>query len=483
MRTQARPGLVLAVSSLAAFLAFLDVTIVNIAFPAIRTSFATSSLADLSWVFTAYNVVFAALLIPAGRLADQLGRRRVFLGGLVLFAVASAACAAAPTAGVLVAARVVQAVAAALLAPSSLALLLPAFPPERRGVAVGTWGAMGGVAAATGPALGGLLVEAFGWRAVFLVNLPVVALTVVAGAMLLVESRDERSGLPDLLGVLLLGGGVALLSLGIVEGEHGWTAPATVVPVLLGIASIVGFGLRSARVPNPLVELGLFRLRAFSASIVGYLVFSAAFYALLLSNILFLTGVWGLDVLTAGLAVTPGPLMAALMSTLGGRIADRFGARGAIVPGALAFTLGCVLFAVTIGPEPAYLVAFLPSTLLTGTGVGLIYSGLGAASVAQLPPARFATGSAVGTCARQIGAVFGIAVLLSALAVDSGLGAFRTGWVVLGFGGVVTAACGIVVGAVRAGRPPLATPPTEQRLGVSAAAAPHPPLDTAQEGS
>ena len=447
---QARPGLVLAVSSLAAFLAFLDVTIVNIAFPAITASFPTASLAGLSWVFTAYNVVFAALLIPAGRLADQLGRRRVFLAALVLFGLASAACALAPTAGWLVAARVLQAVAAALLAPSSLALLLPVFPPQRRGFAVGTWGAMGGVAAATGPALGGVLVDAFGWRAVFLVNLPVVVLTLVAGVRVLAETRDERSVLPDAASVLLLGAGVALLSLGIVDGESSWTGIGTLGPLAAGAALLVAFGLRSARVANPLVEPALFRLRAFTGSVVGYLVFSAGFYALLLSNILFLTRVWHWDVLLAGLAVTPGPLMAATFSAVGGRLADRFGARAAIVPGGLLFALGCVLFAVRIGPDPAYLTAFLPATLLTGTGVGLVYSGLGAAAVAQLPPARFATGSSVGTCARQIGAVFGIAVLLSAL--DAGA-AFRTGWFVMAATALVTAACGVVVGAVRASAP------------------------------
>ena len=181
----------LAVSSLAAFLAFLDVTIVNIAFPAIAAEFPASSAADLSWIFTAYNVTFAALLVPAGRLADLWGRRRVFLVGLALFGVASAVCAAAPTVGLLVAGRTAQAVAAALLAPSSLALLLPAFPPERRGFAVGTWGAMGGIAAATGPALGGLVVDALGWRAVFLLNLPVVALTLVAAV-----ARDDGVARP-----------------------------------------------------------------------------------------------------------------------------------------------------------------------------------------------------------------------------------------------------------------------------------------------
>jgi EmrB/QacA subfamily drug resistance transporter len=451
---------VLAVSSLAAFLAFLDVTIVNIAFPAISAEFATTSLATLSWVFSGYNVTFAALLIPAGRLADLLGRRRVFLAGLSLFGLASVACALAPGAGVLVAARILQAVAAALLAPSSLALLLPAFPPERRGFVVGTWGAMGGVAAAAGPALGGVLVDALGWRAVFFVNLPVVVVTLVVGALVLTESRDERSGLPDPFSVLLLGAGVALLALGIVDAEDaGWIALGTAAPLLAGLVLVAAFAVRSARVPNPLVELALFRLRAFAGATAGYLVFSAAFYALLLANVLFLTGVWRYDVLTAGLAVTPGPLMAAVASTGGGRVCDRFGARAAIVPGALLFAAGCLLFATRMGADSAYLATFLPATLLTGAGVGLVFSGLGSAAVAQLPPGRYATGSAVGTCARQIGAVFGISLLLSGLAAaGTHQPVFRAGWLVMAAGALATVVCGIVVGAVRARRDPVVTP-------------------------
>ncbi len=409
-----------------------------------------TSLADLSWVFTTYNLVFAALLVPAGRLADLAGRRRVFLAGLALFGLASAACAAAPSAGALVAARGLQAVAAALVAPASLALLLTAFPPERRGAAVGLWGATGGIAAAAGPALGGLLVHAFGWRAVFLVNVPVVAVTLLAGLRVLAESRDRASGLPDALSVALLGGGVAVLTLGIVRTEAwSWADPRTVGLLVAGLALLALFVRRSARVPRPVVELGLFRLRAFAGAVAGYLVFSAAFTALLLGNVLYLTSVWGYDVLRAGLAVTPGPLMAALASSLAGRQSDRFGARAAIVPGALLFAAGCVLFAVRLGAMPAYLAEFLPATLLTGTGVGMVFAGLAAASVAQLPPARYATGSAVGTCARQVGAVLGVALLLAGLAAH-GPAAFTAGFVLMAAAALATALCGAVVGAVRA---------------------------------
>ena len=162
---------VLAVTSVAVFMSFLDATIVNIAFPSIRASFPEASLGDLSWVINAYNIVFAALLVPAGRLGDRIGRKRVFLGGVVLFLAASVACGLAPSVGALSAARVVQAIGAAALVPSSLGLLLPEFPLERRATATALWGATGGIAAATGPALGGVLVEWADWRAVFFVNL------------------------------------------------------------------------------------------------------------------------------------------------------------------------------------------------------------------------------------------------------------------------------------------------------------------------
>ncbi len=440
----------LAVTSAAAFLAFLDVTVVNIAFPAISAAFAPATPAELAWVFTAYNVTFAALLIPAGRLADLRGRRRAFLAGLVLFGTASAACALAPSVGVLVAARAMQAASAALLAPASLALLLPAYPASRRGFAVGVWGAMGGVAAAAGPALGGVLVDVAGWRAVFLVNLPVVAVTLVAGGLVLRESRDLSSRLPDPVGVVLLAAGVALLAWGIGAAQASWTSPGTLLAIGGGLALLAAFGVRIRRVAVPLVEPALLRVRAFRAAIAGYLVFSSAFYALLLANILFLTGTWRYGVLVAGLAVTPGPLAAAAASAVGGRLTDRFGTRAVIVPGGLLFAAGTALLAAGVGPAPAYVAEFLPATLLTGCGVGLVFSGLGVATVAQLPPGRYATGSAVGTCARQIGAVLGITALLSATAAGIGIPA---AWPVMAAAALVTAGIGVLAGPRRAPAP------------------------------
>jgi EmrB/QacA subfamily drug resistance transporter len=217
---------VLAVTAVAVFMGFLDVTIVNVAFPDIERDFSDASRADLSWVLNAYNIVFAALLVPAGRIADLVGRRRMFLIGVTAFLTASVLCGLAPSAEVLVAARVLQAAAGAILVPTSLALLLPEFPPERRATAVAIWSATGAVAAALGPSLGGVLVDGLGWRWVFFANVPIGLAALVPARRVLREVRDPGSVLPDALGSALLVAGVGALALGIVKGsDWGWERP------------------------------------------------------------------------------------------------------------------------------------------------------------------------------------------------------------------------------------------------------------------
>src|SRR5438477_4722672 len=212
----------LALTSVAVFVVSLDGTVLFVAFPAIRATFAHVSAAQLSWVLNAYTIVFGALLVPAGRIADRVGRKRIFLLGLALFSAASTLCGVAPSAGILIAARALQALGAALLLPSSLALVLHAFPAARRASAVALWGAVGALAAAIGPSLGSLIIQSWGWRWVFYINVPVGIAAVVRGNKLLRESRDEAaSELPDLSGLVLLIAGVALIALGIVEEAAG----------------------------------------------------------------------------------------------------------------------------------------------------------------------------------------------------------------------------------------------------------------------
>src|SRR3954451_19377041 len=244
---------ILVVTSVAVFMAFLDVTIVNVAFPSIGHAFPDTSLAGLSWVLNAYNIVFAALLVPAGRLADLLGRRRIFFVGMGLFLAASALCGLAPSAPFLVGARVIQAAGAALLVPTSLGLLLVEFPPERRAAATALWGAGGGVAAATGASLGGLLIHWGDWRLVFYVNLVLGAAALVPARRLLRETRDpDRGAVPDALGIVLLAGGVGLVSLGIVEApDWGWGSARVLGAFALGFALLGLFLWRSVAHPHP----------------------------------------------------------------------------------------------------------------------------------------------------------------------------------------------------------------------------------------
>jgi NTE family protein len=450
MRQLARPWQVFLVTAVAVFMAFLDVTIVNVAFPSVRAAFPSASLAELSWLLNAYNIVFAALLVPAGRLADLLGRRRMFLIGLAVFMGASALCGLAWSVWALVAARVLQAVGGALLVPTSLGLLLPEFPPERRASATALWGAVGAVAAATGPSLGGLLIAWSGWRLVFFVNLVLGVAAWLPARRVLRETRDpDRGAVPDALGIALLGGGVGLLSLAIVEAPSwGWGSARVLGAVVCAVALLALFVGRSVTHPHPVLELSLFRVRSFAVACLGVFTFALGFYAVLLANILFLTGVWRYSTLHAGVAVTPGPLMAALSSALAGRVIDRYGPRVSAVPGGLIFALGCLLLATGLGSEPAYASEFLPAVLLTGTGVGLSFAGFSSAAVAKLPPARFATGSAISSCFRQLGAVLGISVLIAVLGSDGT--DFQRAYSLMALTGAAAGVIGLTLGDVRA---------------------------------
>jgi EmrB/QacA subfamily drug resistance transporter len=306
---------IVAIACAGAFLAFLDATIVNIAFPDISRSFAGSGRDALSWVLDGYFVVIAALLVPAGGLADRFGHKRIFLLGVGGFTVASGLCAAAPSLPFLIVFRVVQGIGAALVAPTSLALVLDAFPVGQRATGVGIWGAAAAAAAAVGPTLGGALVVLADWRLVFLVNLPLGAAVVAFGRARLRERSQLDGRLPDLPGALLLALSLALVTLAIVEGnDWGWAAPATLACFAAAAILLGGVVWRSARHPRPIVEPALFADRAFRLGNLGTLLFAAAFFSLILGNVLFLTSIWGYTVLQAGAATLPGPTLSTVFA-------------------------------------------------------------------------------------------------------------------------------------------------------------------------
>lgn len=447
------PARTLLVVSVAVFMATLDLFIVNIAFPEIRAEWPASSLAGMSWILNAYAIVYAAFLVVAGRIADRVGRRRAFIVGLATFTAASALCAAATSVELLVAARVLQAVGAAIVTPTSLAILLHAFPPARRAAAIGAWAAIGGIAAAAGPPLGGALVEG-SWRLIFLLNVPVGLAALAVAGRTLVESRDETSReWPDAAGAVLLTAAIGAVALGFVKApEWGW-GDACVVGAFLagavGVALVLG---RSARHPSPVVDLEMLRVRSFAFANAAILAFFAAVAAMLLGGALFLTGAWGDGILRAGLSLAPGPLMAAIVAGPAGRIAGQVGAGRVAAFGSAGYAAGCAWWALRLGSEPDYAGAFLPGILLTGVGVGATLPTLAAAATASLPPTRLATGSAVFTMSRQVGAVVGVAVLVAIIgtpAPGEAADAFVAGWWFMAAAGVVAAVLALAVGGLR----------------------------------
>ncbi|WP_336921941.1 MFS transporter [Aquipuribacter sp. SD81] len=462
VRRQPRPSVVLLVASFGAFLAFLDSTIVNVAFPDMQRSFPDAALSSLSWVLNAYNIVLAAFLVAAGRLADLLGRRRVFVLGVAVFTVASALCAVATTVEQLVGFRVLQGVGAALLVPASLALVVEAFDVSKRAHGVGLWGAAAAIASGLGPPAGGALVAVDSWRLAFLVNVPLGIAAVVLARRCLVESRSPGvRRTPDLLGALLLAAALGALTTGLVQGpDRGWGDWRVLGAFVVGGLALAGFVRSSRTHRSPLLDPALLRIRSFAVGNALTVVAGAGFYAYLLTHVLYLSYVWGYSLLQAGLAVAPAAFVAAVVAALLGKVADRHGHRVILLPGAAVWALSLLWYLERVGPTPELVTQWLPGQVLQGIGVGATLPLLGSAAVARLPKgAAYATASAVVTSARQLGAVLGIAVLVVLIGTPSpeeAREALRAGWVLAALCLAAVALATPLLGRTGPGR---ATPP------------------------
>lgn len=443
MESEARPGTVLAVVGLGVFLVNLDTTVLFIAFGDLRESFPGVTSAELSWVINAYSIVFAALLVPAGRIADRQGRAVVLEISLVVFTVASILAAIAPNVPTLIVARVLQGVGSAGLLPSSLGLVMRAYPPERRATAVTLWGAIGAGAAALGPSLGAVLIDLAGWRAAFVINIPVGVAGLVLGRRVLNEPRpDGDEPVPSPLGVVLVAVAVGLVALGFVQSDSwGWGNARTIAAILGGLAVLTVFIVQTSHSPAPAVDLSLFKVSGFRWANAGILLYMTAFGNMFFAWILFTQQVWDYSVVQAGLAVTPTPIITAATAPLIGRALQRFGWRVTLVPGALLYVIGGLWMFALADADPSFLTVMLPATAITGISAAFMVPGLNSAALQALPQHRFAVGAGVSQANRNLGMALGVALVVSFVGDGTAdLSRFDRAWLVQIAGGIVVAA-------------------------------------------
>lgn len=404
-----RQWTVLAVCCSSMFVVGMDTTVVNVALPAIGQDLG-ADVRSLEWIVDAYTLALAGLLISSGALADRFGRRRVFQLGLAVFAVASLACALAPSLGVLVVARVVQGVGGSMLSPVALAIVVNAFcDPKQRARAIGVWASVFGLSMAVGPVVGGALISGWGWRAVFWINAPIIVIALLLSAVFVPESRAQQPRSLDVPGQALLAVIIGVSVGVLIEGPRiGWVSPAALVAYAGVAGAAVAFGRLESRRPDPLIDLQLFRRPAFTSAVVGAVAVFVALNVTLLINTLYLQHARGLTPLAAGAATLPLALGATVCAPLSGHLVGRLGPRPPLaLAGGFITAGGLLLLALDSGTGVIWL---LTAYLLIGIGFGFANAPITNTAVGGLPPDRAGVAGAITSTARQFGAAVGIAV-------------------------------------------------------------------------
>lgn len=430
--SQRHPNALLVVLCAATFMSGLDLFIVNVALRPIGVALGQGSLADLSWILNGYAIVFAALLVPAGRFADRYGVKPTFLFGLAVFTAGSLGCALSGDLWLLVALRCLQAVGAAALVPTSLGLVLTAIPAEHRHRSIQVWAVSGPLGAAAGPALGGLLVEA-SWRWIFILNVPIGIAALIAAAVLAPDTRHStETGIPDLLGGALLMAGIGALALALVKGPSwGWSAGSTIGAFAAALVVTVLCIVRSGRAAAPVLDLALFRDRTFAWANIATFILGISFGIQLLGLVLWLQGGWGWSAVRTGVAIAPGPAFVAITALGLRRYTAKLAPGVRAIIGAALMGGGGVLIGVSLTARPNY-AEVIPGWLIIGFGVGLAVPTLVTVATAGLAPQQTSTGSAVVQMGRQIGSVLGVAVLVAVVGsstISAGsLDRFRQSW-------------------------------------------------------
>jgi EmrB/QacA subfamily drug resistance transporter len=431
-----------ALVSIGASLSSLDLTLMFVAFPEIQKDFPGVPRAEVAWVLTSFTIVAAALLIPAGRFADRLGRKRVFLSSLLLFSIGSACVGLAPTVPLIISARVVQAIGGAMLTPSSLALIMSAIEPERRSTAIGTWSAISGTVTSAAPTMGAAAIEFGSWRWAFFLVVPIGLGCFVVGRRWLDESVDPDAGpLPDPLGSVLVFIGVAALAFAIVQSrDWGWLDART--GAVLAFAMLTGavFIWRCDHHPVPVVDISVFRTGSFRANATAAMVVGAAFWGVYGVLVAFLTRGWGYSVLTAGFLLTPMTFASTLTSFKGGVLMDRHGHRAVMIPAAACFSLGGLVLLLFARNEPNVWLVWIPAALLIGFTSSVYFTGVNSAATRLSPPEHFGVVAGVIQTLIRIGGASGAALgvtLVAGIEAGDPVREFDTAWLALAIAGLI----------------------------------------------
>ena len=395
--------------SLGLFMIMLDNTVVNVALPSMQQSLGLS-LSELEWVVAGYALTFAALMLTGGKLADLLGRRRVYVAGLVVFTAASLACGLAGSAEVLIGARVVQGIGSAMMNPATLSIITATFPPRQRGTAIGIWAGVSALALAIGPLVGGLLSEHVDWSWIFFVNVPVGIIAIAAAYAFVDESRDtSHDQRPDVPGLVTSGVGLFALTYALIEANsHGWGSTRILGAFALAAVSLAAFVVLELRQRRPMLDLTLFRNATFSGANVSMLLVALAMFGVFFYVSLYLQQILGYSPVEAGASFLPATILIAVLAPQVGRVVDRVGSRWLTGSGMLLLSLSLVLFA-RLGTSSTYW-EILPGLVAMGVGMALTMTPTTAAAMGSVPRDQAGVGSAVLNSMRQVGGSLGIAV-------------------------------------------------------------------------
>ncbi|HEX2292791.1 MAG TPA: DHA2 family efflux MFS transporter permease subunit [Gaiellaceae bacterium] len=406
------------ITSFALFMVVLDNLVVSTALPVIRTDLG-ASLEELEWTVNAYTLTFAVFLLTGAALGDRFGRRRMFVLGLAIFTVASAAAALAPTMNALIVARAVQGIGGAIVTPLTLTILSEAFPRERRGVALGAWSGIAGLAVASGPLVGGAVVEGLAWQWIFWLNVPVGILLVPLAYRYLRETHGPAAGL-DLRGLALVSGGLFGLVWGLVNGNaDGWTSPQIVASLALGSILTAGFAVWELRAPAPMLPMGFFRDRSFAAANGASLLMYFGMFGSIFLLTQFLQTVQGHSPLGAGLRVLPWTAMPMLVAPIAGALSDRIGGRPLMALGLALQAIGLGWLAAVSTPTVPYTDLVIPF-VLSGTGMAMFFAPVANVVLSAVRPEQEGKASGANNAIREVGGVFGVAVLASVFSAYGG---------------------------------------------------------------